>query len=297
MSVVQVGQEEKQINLSNGLVTIIYDLESGKAKIEGNNGFCLSGIHSAVKLSDGRVYNSTEPGTSQVNVEEIQDDFGQGKVLSVSKEYKDAITLLQKFYLYKDSYLIAETSVKSEERIGSNEISVLKAETITFPEGEDMRYLFTPFDNDDFIRYAALPFSEIRESYEISAVYDAASRNGMVVGSISHSTWKTGIRAQQQGKANQQEVVQKERHLPKTGNEIQKESASSLSGLDVIAGVTSKITRDTLPHGIVYGTQIDSPKIFLGFYNDYRDGLEAYGQANRVIAEPFMGGSCNRDQL
>lgn len=287
MSIVQVGQEEKQINLSNGLVTIIYDLESGKAKIEGNNGFCLSGIHSAVKLSDGRVYNSTEPGTSQVNIEEIQDDFGQGKVLSVSKEYNDAITLLQKFYLYKDSYLIAETSVKSEERIGSNEISVLKAETITFPEGEDMRYLFTPFDNDDFIRYAALPFSEIRESYEMSAVYDAASRNGMVVGSISHSTWKTGIRAQQQGKANQQEVVQEERHLPKTGNEIQKESASSLSGLDVIAGVTSKITRDTLPHGIVYGTQIDSPKIFLGFYNDYRDGLEAYGQANRVIAEPL----------
>ena len=65
------------------------------------------------------------------------------------------------------------------------------------------------------------------------------------------------------------------------------EGGSSLEGLEVISGVTSKLTRDTLPHGTVYGTQIDSPKIFLGFFEDYRDGLEEYGRANGIIAPPL----------
>ncbi len=263
---IQAKQGEGEVTLFNGRVEITYALKEGKAKVQAKNGYCLSGIHTVAQLSDGTVYDSTNAGETdrRMVVEEIRDGFGQGKRLVVSMEYKDGRILCQKFYLYEEvPYLLAKVSIESKGRIGSNEIAVLKAETVTFPQGEDMRFLVTPFDNDDFVRYAALPFSEIRESYEMSAVYDAASRNGMVAGSISHSTWKTGIRAQK------------------------KEGNSLLEGFEVVAGVTSKLTRDTLPHGTVYGTRIDSPKIFLGFFEDYRDGLEAYGRANGIVAPPL----------
>ena len=277
---VQAKQGEGKITLSNGKVEIMYALREGKAYVRAENGFCLSGIHAAARLFDGTVYdsrNAGEAGRTAVT-KEIQDSFGKGKLLTVLAEYKDGRTLCQKFYLYEEaSYLLAEVSIEGEARIGSNEITVLKAEMVTFPQGEDMRFLATPFDNDDFVRYAALPFSEIREGYEMGAVYDAVSRNGMVAGSISHSTWKTGIRAQKK-----EDVPQ-----GRNGGGQEKEGASFLEGFEVVAGVTSKLTRDTLPHGTVYGTQIDSPKIFLGFSADYRDGLEAYGRANSIVAPPL----------
>ena len=267
---IQVKQEGGQIILSNGSMKIAYDLGSGRASVKSENGFMLSGVHSAVKLSEGRMYDSAEAGEGSAEVEELRDGFGSGKLLTVSYACESGRTMVQKFYFYEGTdFLITEVCVQAKERIGSNEITVLEAESLFCPEGEDMRFLFTPFDNDDFVRYAALPLTEVRESYEMSAVYDAVSRNGIVTGSISHDIWKTGINA---GKVCASD--------PETGRQ-------ALEDFRVTAGVTSKLTRDTLPHGTVYGTEIRSPKVFLGFYEDYRDGLEAYGRANGVIAPPL----------
>lgn len=271
---IQVKQGDGHISLSNGNIAIACDLETGKASVEGKNGFRLSGIRCGVKLSEETAYDSAGAGRVDVSaaVEEVQDVFGTGRLLSVSGEYGSGRTLVWKFYLYNGAdFLITEVCLKAAERIGSREITVLAADKVSFPKGEDIRFLFTPFDNDDFVRYAALPMEEIRESYEMSAVYDVVTRNGMVAGSISHDVWKTGINAEK-GCIPEAE--------PDAGR-------AALEGFRVTAGVTSKLTRDTLPHGIVYGTEIASPKVFLGFYEDYRDGLEAYGRANGVIAPPL----------
>lgn len=289
---IQVEQGEGRITLSNGTVTVVYDKLSGKVRMEGKNGFALSNVHSAIKLTDNTIYDSDEEigaGTT-AQVKEIEDDFGQGKLLLMEKQYGDGKIFTRKIYLYEGlPYLITEADIKGQKKIGSNQITVLAAEKLTFPQGKDMRYLFTPFDNDDFIRYAALPFSQITESYEMSAVYDSVTRGGIVVGSVSHSTWKTGICAKQQGDNRQKEIMcPEERNLPRLlDTEELAEELTSLEGLAVVAGVTSKLTRDTLAHGTVYGTQINSPKVFLGFFEDYRDGLEAYGRANGIIAPPL----------
>jgi len=260
---IQVKQEERQISLSNGSVELVYDLETGRVGVKSGNGFGLSGIHCAVKLPEGTVYDSAGAAGRRAALEEIEDGFGQGRLLAVSAYCGQGRMLEQRFWLYENApYLITEVCLKAEERIGSREILVLGAERVSCPEGEDLRFLFTPFDNDDFVRYAALPLEEIRESYEVSAVYDAVTRKGMVAGSISHDTWKTGICAQKAGEA-------------------------ALGGFLVRAGAVSELTRDTLPHGIVYGNMISSPKVFLGFYEDYRDGLEAYGRANGIISPPL----------
>lgn len=269
---IQEKQGEGHISLSNGSVEVSCDLGTGKACVKGGNGFLLTGLHSAVKLSDGQVYDSAEGTAERRNaaIIDVSDSFGKGRILTVSSDSGRGRVLLQKFYLYENvPYLIMEVCLKAEERIGSNQITILEAEQVSWPKGEDMRFLFTPFDNDDFVRYAALSLEEIQESYEVSAVYDAVTRKGMVAGSISHDTWKTGING---GKVSAPDSAP---------------GAMLLNGFRVTAGVTSKLTRDTLPHGVVYGTELASPKVFVGFYEDYRDGLEAYGRANGIVAPPL----------
>src|SRR4030095_13108653 len=58
----------------------------------------------------------------------------------------------------------------------------------------DPRALVVPFDNDSFtFSYNAMPINNTSMSYEASAFYDNTTRNGLVVGSVTHDLWKTGV--------------------------------------------------------------------------------------------------------
>lgn len=115
-----------------------------------------------------------------------------------------------------------------------------------------------PFDNDAWIKYSVADLQQPSfTSSEVTALYDSVSNAGLIIGSIEHNNWKTGIQV--------------------TGNNI-----------SAIAGWTdSTITRDKIRHGIV--TQGDticiSPKILVLAATDWRIGMEYYGSASR-LAEP-----------
>jgi alpha-galactosidase len=134
-----------------------------------------------------------------------------------------------------------------------------------FPSG-DNRALFVPFDNDKWIRYNAIPSGGKVTSHEVSAFYNNASRQGLVVGSIDHDTWKTGVQSTTAG--------------------------GDLKELEVFGGITSASTRDVLPHGKVAGRTIQSPRIFVGFFSDWRTGLETFATVNARVAppRPWKGG-------
>src|SRR5208337_1102009 len=113
--------------------------------------------------------------------------------------------------------------------VASNYMSPLTSDTSSdcLTAGDD-RALFVPFDNDMWIRYDAVPFGGTVTSYEVSALYDNASREGMVIGSVEHDVWKTGI--------------------------VSTTSSNAITGLEVYGGITStNITHDVLPHGKVSG--------------------------------------------
>lgn len=115
-----------------------------------------------------------------------------------------------------------------------------------------------PFDNDAWIKYSVADLQQPSfTSSEVTALYDSVSNAGLIIGSVEHNNWKTGIKV--------------------TGNNIA-----------AIAGWTdSLVTRDKITHGIV--TQGDticmSPKILVLAHADWRIGMEQYGSANR-LAEP-----------
>ena len=51
-------------------------------------------------------------------------------------------------------------------------------------------------------------------------------------------------------------------------------------------GVADSLTRDSKPHGALKGHVIKSPKVMLGYFADWRDGLDTYGEANALVAPP-----------
>ena len=126
----------------------------------------------------------------------------------------------------------------------------------------DNRALFMPFDNDKWIRYQshALNFDTLT-SYEVTAVFNNEGRSGLVVGSVEHDNWKTAV------------MLGKVEHR-------------NIGSLPCYGGVADELTRDVKPHGALKGKKIKSPKILLGFFENWCDGLETYAKVNAIISPP-----------
>ena len=59
-----------------------------------------------------------------------------------------------------------------------------------------------------------------------------------------------------------------------------------VGSLTCYGGVADELTRDVKPHGVLKGKKIKSPKILLGFFENWCDGLETYAKVNAIISPP-----------
>jgi alpha-galactosidase len=226
----------------------------------------LPRVFAVVKLPEA--VTSRDYQTRKISRRKINDGFGRGEEFAVESANGDADKMIQTFWLYeKLDYILAEVKILRKPGASSNFMSPLTTETpVSFRADGDNRALFVPFDNDKWIRYNAVPFGTNVTSYEVSALYNNASRQGLVIGSIEHDVWKTGIKSTT--------------------------SSDAITSLQIFGGLTSSETRDVLPHGEISGEMIKSPKIFIGSLSDWRTGLETYAKANAVVAPPrvWQGG-------
>lgn len=167
-------------------------------------------------------------------------------------------------FTFKDGYVLVDLMVLAEngKTISSNYISPMSV----YKDGTSLEkgvFLQIPFDNDKWVEPKFIAQSDLgieTTSYEVGAYYSEKTGSGFVLGSVRHDVWKTGI-------------------------DIYTEDGSFM-GLNVFGGASDYQTRDKVPHGTLSGESIVSPTIFLGFFDDYRDGLTAYGKANTEIAPP-----------
>ena len=65
-------------------------------------------------------------------------------------------------------------------------------------QAKSLRVLHVPFDNDMWFRYNSIAVAGIKSgqtvtSNEVTAIYDNTTRQALVLGSITHDTWKTAI--------------------------------------------------------------------------------------------------------
>jgi len=240
--------------MSNGNVQLQYDLSAGMTAFLWQNSPKISAFYAGVGLGSGYVTGN---------------DFSH-RTWSIVSSNEVAVTahaaglpdMTQYFTLdQNDSFL---TSVSMS---GSNASANWMGPVVVSTNGgvdigsyNDDRALFVPFDNDDFARYNAMSINSSTVSYEVSAFYDNTTRNGLVVGSVTHDVWKSGV------------------YFSGSNNQ--------LNQMNVFAGNPSPW--DVMPHGFVTGNVISSPTMFVGFGGDWRTVMENYAAENTEFAPPLV---------
>jgi hypothetical protein len=270
------------ITLQNQLVSIHYHRQSGTMDIVWQDGHKLLGITSNAHLEDGRLLSTAAYAKHDLVPSKALANSSAAAGTAAAQEYTIRSTapgmpaLLQHIWLYNGKPWIAVEAELSPEAgaIGTRHFDavVLKGTSaVQLGNSESLRLLHVPFDNDMWFRYNSFATADMKAgqtftSEEVTAIYDNASRQSLILGSISHETWKTAIEAHA---AN-----------------------GHLTDLDIYGGISSPTgvrtdTHDTVAHGLVRGAHVVSPRIFIGSFADWRNGLEAYGAANAAVHPPL----------
>src|SRR5258708_1093768 len=215
---VQIGN---LLKMTNANVRLDYDLSTGRANFYWQNELKISGFYAGIGLYSGDALTNYITGTVYIN----RSWAVTNNQVEVTSTRGDLPTMKQVFILDQDNSFLTGVDM-----IGSGLQSRWMGPLVVDMTGgvdigsyNDNRALIVPFDNDSFtFSYDAMPINNTSMSYEASAFYDNTTRNGLVVGSVRHDTWKTG--AYFQGANNR------------------------LNVLNVFGGVTSSDTRDVSEH-------------------------------------------------
>ena len=251
-----------EVDTSSGDLTMLYGADTLLAK------------SNAVWGLGNRYHTMAEAGPCDAMIEPYSDIYGQGQKLSI-KTHHEGRNIEQRIYLYAGkSFIHTELEISSEQGVELNYMAPIYSMASSSPLGSeavDCHSIFVPFDNDAFVRYRSIAFGgEPTLSYGVTAFFDAVTRRGVVVGAIEHTTWKSAIEA----------ITS-----PST-------QGARISSLRVYGGASSSITRDLIPHGKVVSESVKSPRLMLGVWDDWREGMESFGEQCATFAPrmPSMGG-------
>lgn len=251
-------------SLNAGTWHLSYDEQANGVDIEKGAKLIYDNVYASYKLSD-KIVSSRDYTKRKISTEEIKDNFGEGFLYKVVYTNDNLPTLTQTFSVYPDKdYVLTEFTLTDNEGVTSNYMAPVNVDQMpaVLADNGSNRALFVPFDNDKWVRYQSHPldFTNLT-SYEVTAILNNEDRNALVVGSVEHDNWKSAIT-------------------------IGKGTINNLGSLVCYGGAADELTRDSKPHGALKGEVIKSPKILLGFFEDWRKGLEEYARANAVIAPP-----------
>lgn len=229
--------------------------------IEKGSNVIFRNVYASFKI-DEKLITTRDYEDRHISEEKTSDKFGKVSVFKITYTSKHLPKLTQFFYLYPEkNYILTDFLLEAEDRISSNYMAPVNIDNMgTVLENGDNRALFIPFDNDKWIRFQSHPltFDELT-SYEATAIFNNTDRHGLVVGSVEHDSWKSAVK-------------------------MTKGDIHNVGSLICYGGVADDTTRDSKPHGKLSGKSIKSPKMLIGFFDDWRNGMEEYADANAVIA-------------
>src|SRR6516162_1729585 len=170
--------------MSNGNVRLEYHLNSGTTDFFWNNSRKISGFYSGVTLNTGYI-----KGTNYVSWSYSVSCSNQVVVTATGNGHP---TMKQYFTLdQNDSFLVrVEVSGSNLRANWMGPVVVDAFGGVDLGVSYDNRALVVPFDNDGFVRYNSMPINSSATSYEAAAFFDNITRNGLVVGSVTHDAWK-----------------------------------------------------------------------------------------------------------
>lgn len=291
---VVVGEDADAITADNGFARVRYAKATGLVDLDFPGRGHVHGAYASVDLgaAGGGYVTSKSYAThtlAQNGVADVHDGFGEGKSIAIVSTSSGRPDVTQTFTLYRGKpYLLASETVGAlgGPALASRYLGALivdgdgGGEVATEPPGPDARVLDVPYDNDEWARYDARVLSGAFSGtgYEVGAVYESASRHGVVVGSITHDFWKTGFY-----------------YEAKSGGLARMNvwgGAATPDATSVPSGPTygKDGTHDVAKHGEMTGAVLTSPTLLVGGFDDWRAGLVAFGQANAIV-KPAMAWS------
>lgn len=244
----QVGNS---LVMSNGNVLVSYDLSAGTADFYWQGVKKISSFYSGVTLATGYVRGIDFSNRSW--------SLTGSNQVAVTAHAAGLPDMIQYFTLDQNDSFLTRVDMAGSN-ISANWMGPIVVNTnggVDIGSYNDDRALFVPFDNDHFVSYNSEGINGSDTGNEVGAFYDNTTRNGLVIGSVTHDTWKTGV------------------YWSGSGNK--------LNQLNVFGGVTSHWTWDVMPHGSITGNTISSPTIFVGFGNDWRVTMENFASENTLF--------------
>src|SRR5579872_2463144 len=286
VSAQKITKYNDSLVVSEGESSVAVNYKTGRLNYHFGNGVVLNNTIAYVnELSSGYLASSACK-IHQASANEFDNNAGKGIRLVIRHSGNaPGITLIQQVLLYQDHpYILTNLSaVKgdgTDEQIETRDIcalAVLPAENgVLFQPGEEPRFLDVPFDNDNWSHVLERKWDSGKPvftgiSYEFASVYDNNKLYGLVMGSLSHDFWKTGIvyrAAKQTGGIDSMKVYDG------AATEDNPALQPDYGGNDG--------THDHTPHGTMKGSTVNSSVIFL-CGGDVRKAFVEYGNANVMV--------------
>jgi len=258
-----VRQLKSEVVVDNGRLSVAVSRSTGRFTVRFGAMASIEDAFGETRLAGGAVRKTFGAKSHEVGTSRLHDAFGDGVRIIIRNRYPDSLELRQILSIYegKPEILVGLDLIDPSGK-GTNRMTALATDSpVKLVHAWPLNSLFVPYDNDNYVRYRSDGWNEPVGSFEVGVLYSDQS-GGLVIGSIDHTQWKSGVKFLKDG------------------------------GVSAVAGVTGKDTRDVEPHGTVVGNVVSSPRFVVGLYDDWRAGLERYGDLNAIVQPPLhWGGS------
>ncbi|MBO7320023.1 MAG: hypothetical protein J6V06_08420, partial [Clostridia bacterium] len=250
--------KEEEIILNIGDYSFSYDKGSFALAYEETTMF--SSAVSEAKIG-GSVISSAAYADVALMQEKISDIRGEGVIITATLTDSNKPTMKQHFTFYETtSYFLVSTEFVSDEgEVASNYIAPIVIRNGNIQNGNPRytNFLKVPFDNDGWAEFETASVMEDALAHEVGAFFTPDNKDGLIIGSVTHDTWKSAV-----------------------------EYKSKLAAIDevyVYSGANTALTRDQSPHGTVHGESISSATFFVGFYDQWKEGMNEYARINTTF--------------
>ncbi|MDG0814305.1 hypothetical protein OMP40_37295 [Cohnella rhizosphaerae] len=279
---VSIGQSGDIVTATNGILTIEYDLSTGRGSWSAGATRVMDGFYSDYSVADTvydtpvRMYSyaAADAAATWSDVgEDGTDPYGTGKTLTLTSTFDNGASMDLRLSLYEGKpFALASMTVRSEDPQTIDVMEPVAADNLDIGEGTDKRIYTAPYNNNTDFGVAPVhdfgfsengydrpkdlattwsPFNGT--SYWVAAMFDDGNKHGFIGGAATTFKWKSMQSLGQAAAAN-----------------------GPLTGFSVYnAGGTQS------------GTTVASDLFFLGYYDDYRDGLEQFG-STYAIGDPKL---------
>lgn len=283
-----VQKTTDKLIVNNGSVKITLDKRTGKINYLFAGGTALNNTSAYINEAKTGHINSTYFTSHSYTIETVKAPLGKAMhIRFIHEDDKISFRFIQHITIYQNQpYLLISVTAegrKAQSQLKSNDIAPLamlpSQQGKLLVTGSEPRILDLPFDNDNWVnileRKWPVNSAERVEgsSYEYAAVYDNTSMSGIVIGSVSHDFWKTGISYKAGVNEGTVDSLVVFGGIATPDNPVLPPAYGGYDG-----------THDHTAHGSMTGSTITSPVIYINAGGDVRKAFQKYGEVNAGIA-------------